>query len=287
MAQEPVIIRNGVAVMDPNNSTGGIPNTLKVNSDGSINVDVTIGPSGTQDVNLKQVNGVTVLTGAGATGTGSERVTVAQDATTISGAAPGTAGTPSTNVVSVQGVAGGTAVPVSFTPSGTQAVSIADGSDVAEGAKADAAVTNPASSASVIALLKGWLTGLGTIADAAWASGSGTVIALLKTVATAALSPDPVQTYRSDIYAARITSNATTVVKSGAGTCVGFVINALGTTEVVTIYDALSATGNAVFVIGLTSRLAGDRISLDTAFGTGITYVTSGVSAADITPIYR
>lgn len=38
------------------------------------------------------------------------------------------------------------------------AVSIADGIDVAQGAKADAAVTNPASSASVIALLKGILT---------------------------------------------------------------------------------------------------------------------------------
>lgn len=66
-----------------------------------------------QSVNVAQVNGVTTLTGAGATGTGSQRNTVAQDTTTIAGSAPGTAGTPSTNVVSVQGVASGTALPAS------------------------------------------------------------------------------------------------------------------------------------------------------------------------------
>lgn len=42
MAQEPVAIRSGVAIMDPNNSTAGIPNTLEVNSDGSINISGSI-----------------------------------------------------------------------------------------------------------------------------------------------------------------------------------------------------------------------------------------------------
>jgi hypothetical protein len=55
--------------------------------------------------NTAQVNGVTVLTGAGATGTGAQRVGVAQDTTTIAGSAPGTAGSASTNVVTVQGIA--------------------------------------------------------------------------------------------------------------------------------------------------------------------------------------
>ena len=44
-----------------------------------------------QSVNLAQVNGVTVLTGAGAVGTGSARVAVGQDTSTIAGSAPGTA----------------------------------------------------------------------------------------------------------------------------------------------------------------------------------------------------
>jgi hypothetical protein len=62
--------------------------------------------------NMKQVNGVTTLTGAGASGTGAQRVTASQDTTTIAGSAPGTAGSPSSNVVSVQGVASGTTLPV-------------------------------------------------------------------------------------------------------------------------------------------------------------------------------
>lgn len=72
----------------------------------------TGGGGGTSNVNISQIGGTTVLTGAGATGAGSERTTVAQDTTTIAGSAPGTAGTPSTNVVSIQGVSGGTPQPV-------------------------------------------------------------------------------------------------------------------------------------------------------------------------------
>lgn len=87
--------------------------TLSCGSDGSLKVSATITPSGTQDVNITQTGGVTQLRGAGATGTGSERVTAAQDATTIAGSAPGTAGTASANVISVQGIASGTNLPVS------------------------------------------------------------------------------------------------------------------------------------------------------------------------------
>lgn len=54
--------------------------------------------------NTKQVNGVTTLAGAGAVGTGSQRVAIGQDTTTIAGSAPGTAGSASTNVITVQGV---------------------------------------------------------------------------------------------------------------------------------------------------------------------------------------
>lgn len=70
-------------------------------------------PSGTQDTNLVEIDGNAVSAGAGAVGTGTARVAVGQDATTIAGSAPGTAGSPSTNVVSIQGVGSGTAVPVS------------------------------------------------------------------------------------------------------------------------------------------------------------------------------
>lgn len=70
------------------------------------------GGGGGGNVNLTGINSVTPLVGAGATGTGSLRITVAQDATTIAGSAPGTAGTASTNVVTVQGISGGVSQPV-------------------------------------------------------------------------------------------------------------------------------------------------------------------------------
>ena len=46
-----------------------------------------------QSVNVSQVNGITVLTGTGATGTGSQRVTVAVDSATVGGSASLPAGT--------------------------------------------------------------------------------------------------------------------------------------------------------------------------------------------------
>lgn len=77
----------------------------------------------TQPVNVAQVNGVTVLTGAGATGTGAQRVTASQDTTTIAGSAPGTAGTASPNVVTIQGIASMTKLLV--TPDANSPVNVA------------------------------------------------------------------------------------------------------------------------------------------------------------------
>src|SRR6266478_339747 len=60
--------------------------------------------------NTKQVNGVTALVGAGAVGTGAQRVAIGTDTATIAGSAPGTAGTASAQVVSIQGIASMTKV---------------------------------------------------------------------------------------------------------------------------------------------------------------------------------
>lgn len=54
-----------------------------------------------QSVNVAQVNGITVLTGTGATGTGSQRVTVAVDSATVAGSATLPAGT---NIIGKVGI---------------------------------------------------------------------------------------------------------------------------------------------------------------------------------------
>jgi hypothetical protein len=104
-----------------------------------------------QSVSLAQVNGVTTLTGAGAVGTGSARVAVGQDTTTIAGSAPGTAGTPSANVVTVQGAGGGTTIPVTAAQgtaaaaSGAWTAKVTDGTNTAavKAASTAAAATDP------------------------------------------------------------------------------------------------------------------------------------------------
>lgn len=69
--------------------------------------------NGAQAIDLYSINGTTVSTGTGAQGSGTPRVTVATDTATIAGSAPGTAGSASSNVVTVQGVASMTPVQVS------------------------------------------------------------------------------------------------------------------------------------------------------------------------------
>lgn len=86
-----------------------------LNVGGTLRGQTGSNPTGTTysaHTDTTSVNGVTTSTGAGAVGTGSQRIAVGQDATTIAGSAPGTAGTPGTAVVSVQGVTGGTVLPI-------------------------------------------------------------------------------------------------------------------------------------------------------------------------------
>ncbi len=88
-----------------------------------------VGTTYSAHIDLTSVGGVSMSAGAGAVGTSTPRFAIGQDATTMAGSAPGTAGTPATTVGSVQGVSGGTPLPAS----------IADAADVTLGAKADAA----------------------------------------------------------------------------------------------------------------------------------------------------
>jgi len=71
---------------------------------------------------LSKISGTSVLTGAGAVGSGSQRIAVGQDTTTIAGSAPGTAGSASSNVLTIQGIASMTPVQVNLTQFGGTAV---------------------------------------------------------------------------------------------------------------------------------------------------------------------
>lgn len=103
-----------------------------LNVGGTLRGQTGSNPTGTTysaHTDITSIAGTTASAGAGAVGTGSQRIAVGQDTSTVAGSAPGTAGTPSANVVSIQGVSGGTSVPTSA----------ADGQYVNIGTSTDAA----------------------------------------------------------------------------------------------------------------------------------------------------
>lgn len=83
-----------------------------------------------------------------------------------------------------------------------------------------------------------------------------------------------------------ITTAATTVVKSGAGVLHSLSINSLGTVaSVTTVYDNTAASGTKIATID-SLNLRG-TVLYDVSFSTGLTIVTTGTIAPDITVSYR
>lgn len=83
-----------------------------------------------------------------------------------------------------------------------------------------------------------------------------------------------------------ISTSTTTVVKSGAGSLHSICVNTKGTVaSTITIYDNTSAVAPVVAVID-SLNLSGTFI-LDIAFATGLTIVTTGTVAPDITVSYK
>lgn len=83
-----------------------------------------------------------------------------------------------------------------------------------------------------------------------------------------------------------ISTAATTTIKSGAGTLHIITVNSLGTVaSTTTIYDNTAGSGTVIGVIN-TLTLSGP-FTFDIAFATGLTLVTTGTVAPDITVSYR
>jgi hypothetical protein len=83
-----------------------------------------------------------------------------------------------------------------------------------------------------------------------------------------------------------ISTAATTLVKSGNGVLLGVVINAKGTVaSTITIYDALTATGTPIATID--SLNLSNNFNFNVFFTVGLTIVTTGTAAPNITVLYR
>lgn len=77
-----------------------------------------------------------------------------------------------------------------------------------------------------------------------------------------------------------ITTNTTTTILSTAGKLARIVINKIGTTSTATIYDNSAASGS---IVGTISTVAPETKHYFCRLSTGLTIVTAGAAAADIT----
>ena len=239
------------------------------------------GASGTSNVNVSQINGVTPLMGAGATGTGSHRTTQAQDTTTIAGSAPGTAGTASANVVTIQGIAAMTKLLV--TPDANSAINLAQvaGSATATGSGTAAGslrVELPTNGTGVVGLN----------------AGSAIIgnVRVDQTTPGATNGVSPVAAAAGGASFLNIAAGqATTTVKSGAGTLYAIVLNSAATaTNVTTIYDNTAGSGTVIAIPAVTTATI--PVTLDfgptgLAFGTGLTVVTATANGGNMTFVYK
>lgn len=82
---------------------------------------------------------------------------------------------------------------------------------------------------------------------------------------------------------AHISTNTTTVCKIGAGTLHRIIINAAGAGNSVTIYNNTAASGT---VIGIVSPASAQPLDYDVDFDIGLTVVTSGGAASDLTVVF-
>jgi len=83
-----------------------------------------------------------------------------------------------------------------------------------------------------------------------------------------------------------ITTATTTLVKSGAGLLHGVTVNSLGTVaSTIEVYDALTATGTPLAIID--SLTLSGQFLYDINFATGLTLVTTGTVAPNLTVSYR
>lgn len=82
-----------------------------------------------------------------------------------------------------------------------------------------------------------------------------------------------------------ISTATTTFVKAGPGVLHNVLINTKGTGSTITVYDSLSASGAVIAVIDSTTFLG--ELTFDCVCAIGITIVTTGAPAPDVTVTYR
>lgn len=118
------------------------------------------------------------------------------------------------------------------------------------------------------------------------ANGSNAALAASCTGGSNISGPPKVCSLTPGGLASHISTATTTVVKSGAGFLHSITINTKGTVaSTVTVYDNTAGSGTVLAVID--SLTLSGTFALNVAFATGLTIVTTGTAAPDLTVSYR
>ncbi len=202
------------------------------------------------NITVKDASGSNVVMRSKDVGAGIESsITIPGDAS--GNIAWGTAGSANANVMSVQGIASGTVIHTVI-DSGTTIVTQGTG------------------------------TNLHTVID----SGTTTVTQATGTNLHVVVDSGTVTTSGSNSYTHISTSTTTNGIKSGAGTLIAVVVNQTGTVaSTTTIYDNTTATGTVIGVLDTLGR-TGDY-QYNVAFSTGLSIITTGTAAPDLTVVWR
>lgn len=90
--------------------------------------------------------------------------------------------------------------------------------------------------------------------------------------------------YNDGFLPTNITTNTTTTVKTGPGALFGISVNTVGTTSTAAIYDNTAGSGT---LIGTIDTLTRGTVIFNAKFSIGLTVVTAGAAAANITVLVR
>lgn len=129
-----ISVAHAAPLSQPCNTVNNVQPCIPTDTNNPLPVSGSFTPSGTQDTNLKQVNGATVNVGVGAAGTGTQRVTTSTDSTigTVTTVTSATVIQPTAANLNATVVGTGTfAVQATVTPSPSSTVAIAHGQSTA------------------------------------------------------------------------------------------------------------------------------------------------------------
>jgi hypothetical protein len=287
-------------------------------------LDNLIGTAGTASAQVLSVQGIASGTAQPVSAASLPLPTGAS--TSAKQPALGTAGTASTDVITVQGIASGTVIPTSLasttitgtvavTESGTWTVQPGNTPNTTAWKVDGSAVTQPVSGTVTINAIPAGSNTIGSVkltdgTNTAAVKAASTTPVATDPAAVVSLSPNSVGlislgqttssasvpvTPASDWVPSQpagytyknISTAATTTVKSGAGVLHTITINSLGTVaSTISVYDNTAGSGTSIAV--LNSLTTGQATYIyDVAFATGLTLVTTGTVAPNVTVSYR